>query len=146
MIRANPPMRRARLLAHDRDIEFEQDIGPGERRRDDAGRHRPDIAEMLADHRIDGRTVGTIANEDRDLADVLERSISLRENSREVGHRKVGLRPGVGATSALCFYTRVVEVRAGLPADEELIVSRKDHRALPWKPLTVPVVERVGRV
>src|SRR5256885_13708655 len=88
MIRANPPMRRARLLAHDRDIKFEQDIGPGEPRRDNAGRYRPDIAEMLADRRIDGRTIGTIANEDRDLADVLERSVCLRENSREVAHRK----------------------------------------------------------
>src|SRR5829696_2065682 len=37
------------------DVELEQHLGPREGARDDPGRDRPHVPEMLADHRIHGR-------------------------------------------------------------------------------------------
>ena len=126
-------------------VDLEHDLRPGEGLDDDARRNWVDIAEMLADHRIDGGAIGAVGNVDGDFADVIEAGARFLEQGGEVAQGEVGLRRGILRTAARSDGP-AVECRAGLAANEQLAGPRRDHRALPGEVLAVPIGIVVGTV
>src|SRR5258706_8075236 len=105
----------------------------------DPSRDRMDTAEMLADHRIDGRAIRAVGDVDGDLGDVVEARARILQQLSEVAQGEFGLGAGILGATAGADRALAIERRSGLATNEQLRGAGGDHAALPGEVLAVPI-------
>ena len=88
------------------------------------------IAEVLADHLVDGLAVGTVVDVDTCLAHVLEAGPRLFKELARVLHGLFRLGGGIFGAEPLAVHLGAVEFAAGLAAQVNLVTGVDDHAGI----------------